>query len=361
LAKRNPATLVGLDLGSSKTAVVIAQADNGSLPRVVGVGESYTIGVQKGSVINIESAATSIRQALERTGKVAGVRALSAYVGYNGLPVTTRKCKVTLAAGSRAGGRVHFQDMVVTGIPPGEKLLAIVPTTSMLSFLKSELLSEARAITAGSRIIESIIESARLAGLAVRDVIYSPLAAAEALLSPAERELGTLLIDFGAMATTVSVIDRGLIRENAVLAVGGEHIIADLAIGLHTSLAQARKILKQYRSDWETRRGYIEITRSDEEQTVKVSDELVNSIIVARVKEIIDMIAGVVEEFMYPGQLPGGAVLYGGVAQMDGLSSLVENSLRLAVRIGIPKNAGLELGPRHANAFGLVKYGFSLC
>jgi len=361
LAKRHPATLVGLDLGSSKTAVVIAQADGGSLPRIVGVGESYALGVQEGSVVNVEAAVASIKQALERTGKMTGMKALSAYVGCNGLSVTTRNCNVALTAGDHTGKGVYFQDLTVTGIPPGEKLLAVIPNTSMLIFLKPERFTEARAITADSRNIENIIESARLAGLTVRDVIYGPLAAAEALLSPAERELGTLLIDFGATASTVSVIDRGLIRESAVLAVGGEHIITDLAIGLHTSLAQAREILKQYRSDWQTRRGYLEITRSDEKQTAKVSYEFIDSIIVARVKEIIDMVAGVVKKFMYPGQLPGGAVLYGGVAQMDGISSLVENSLRLGVRIGIQKNAGLELGPHYANAFGLVKYGFSLC
>ncbi|OPX83080.1 MAG: Cell division protein FtsA [Pelotomaculum sp. PtaB.Bin013] len=360
MAKRHPATLVGLDLGSSKTAVVIAQADNDFLLRVVGVGESYALGVQKGSIVDIKAAAISIKQALEKAGKVTGVRALPAYVGYNGLSITTRECKVALTAGKRFSGRVQLKDIAAHGIPEGEKLLAVLSTPSMLSFLESGLMSEARVITAGSRNFDNIIESARLAGLATHDIIYSPLAAAEALLSPTEKELGTLLIDIGATAATVSVIDRGLIRESAVLAIGGEHIITDLAICLHTSLAQAREILRQSTNNREAGQGYIEIIRLDEEKAVNIPADLVKSIITARVKEILEMVTGAVEKFTYPGQLPGGAVLYGGVANMDGLSSLVENSLRLPVRIGIPKESGMELGPHYANAFGLVKYGFVL-
>jgi len=360
LAKRHPATLVGLDLGSSKTAVVIAQADNDFLPRVVGVGESYTLGVRKGSIVDVKAAAVSIKQALEKAGKVTGVRALPAYVGYSGLSIATRTCKVVLTAGKRFSGKVHLKDIAANGIPDGEKPLAVLSTSGLLSFLESGLISEARVITAGSRDFDNIIESTRLAGLAVRDIIYSPLAAAEALLSPNEKELGTLLVDIGATAATVSIIDRGLMRENAVLAIGGEHIITDLAICLHTSLAQAREILKQYTDNSEAGQGYIEIIRLDEKKAVNIPADLVKLIITARVKEILEMVAGAVENFAYPGQLPGGAVLYGGVAKMEGLSSLVENSLRLPVRIGVPKDTGMELGPHYANAFGLVKYGFAL-
>ncbi|MCG9968071.1 rod shape-determining protein [Pelotomaculum terephthalicicum JT] len=359
MAKRHPATLVGLDLGSMNTAVVIAQAVNDFQPRIVGVGESYTLGVRRGSVVDSEAASGSIRQALEKAGKIAGGRALPAYIGYSGLSITTRNCRVALKAGKHAGGRVHLQDIAADGIPAGEKLLAVLSTPGLLSILESGLISEVRTITACGRDFDSVIESARLAGLAVRDIIYSPLAAAEALLSPAEKELGTLLVDFGAAATTVSVIDRGLIRENAVLAVGGEHIIADLAIGLHISLTQAREILKQYQVNREAGQGCIDIIRVDGEKAVNVPADLVHSIITARVKEVLEMIAGAVVKFNYAGQLPGGVVLYGGVAEMGGLTSLVENSLRFPVRIGVPKDTGMDLGPRYANAFGLVKCGFA--
>lgn len=360
MAKRHPATLVGLDLGSAQTAVVIAQADNGSSPRIIGVGKSFTIGVEKGTVVNIEAAAGAIRQALAQTGKADGLKTLSAYAGCRGSAVTTRACKVALAAKGRSGLRARDRELTADGVPPGEKLMAVMPAASMLGFLQSGYFSEARAITTSSRHVESIVASARLAGLAVREVVYSPLAAAEALLSPAEKELGTLLIDIGATATTVAVMDQGRIRENAVLAVGGEHIVTDLAIGLHTSLAQAREIIGQYRVDWADKPGYMAVSRSDQEMTVNVAYDFICTIIAARVQEIADLIAGAVEQFAYPGQLPGGAVLYGGAALTDGLAALVAKRLRLAVRTGSCKNAGLELGPHYANAFGLVKYGFSL-
>jgi len=350
LAKRRPATLVGLDLGTSTTTVVIAEVSNGS-PRVIGIGESLTAGLQKGFITDIKSAAASIRRALDRSEEMAGVKVSSAYVGFNSACISIRNCRVAFNGNHKGSGK-QFSGAAVSGVPEGEKLLVVIPSRDILKILKPGEEVEARAVFSKARAIEDIIESARLAGLTVLDVIYSPLAAAEALLSPIEKEFGTLLVDIGSAATTVSIFDRDLIRETAVLAIGGEHLAGDLAVGLRISLAQAGEVLKRYKPSEE---GYIEI--KDEEGSRRVPNVFIRSIIEARVKEILELIAKMVENFDYPGQLPGGAVLYGGVSQLEGLASLAEKSLGLAVRIGIPQNAGQELRPHYANAFGLVKYG----
>ncbi|OPY57700.1 MAG: Cell division protein FtsA [Pelotomaculum sp. PtaU1.Bin035] len=368
MAKRHPAVLVGLDLGTSKAAVIIALVNKGSV-RVIGVGESLTSGMQRGSITDINSAAVSIRQALERAEKMANVKATAVYVSYNGTSISIKDCHIALAAGNHAGankgnsavGRRRYGEIIATEIHADEKILVAIPPNNILNFLKPGLEPEARVITTVNRNIENIIESARLAGLVVQDIVYSPLAAAEALLSRAEREFGTLLVDMGYAATTVSIFERDLIRETAILAVGGEHLAGDLAIGLRTSMADAGEILKKYHNDGKDGEGYVEIAGADGKVARKVPNDIVSSIIEARMQEILEMVAGVVEEFNYPGELPGGAVLYGGVAQLDGLLPLSENILRLKVRVGSLKDVGRDLGPRYVNAFGLVKYGSARC
>jgi len=354
LARRRPATLVGLDLGTSKTAVVIAQVNNGP-PRVIGIGESLTAGLQKGSITDIKSAAASIRQALDKSEEMAGVRATSAYVGFNAACISIRDCRVTFERNHNGSGGWPGS-AAVSGVPEGEQLLTVIPPRNILKISKSGGVAETRAVFSKSHAIEGIIESARLAGLTVHEVIYSPLAAAEALLDPVEREFGALLVDIGAATTTVSIFDRELIRDTAVLAIGGEHLAGDLAVGLRISMNRAGEVLKQYKAIGE---GYFEIKDIDKEESRKVPNAFIRSIIDARVKEILDLIAEVVEDFDYPGQLPGGAVLSGGVARLDGLASLAGKRLGLAVRIGTPQNVGQGLGPHYANAFGLVKYGYA--
>lgn len=354
MSKRHSATLAGLDLGTSNTKLIIAQVKNGSL-QAVGVGVSPTVGLRKGSVNDITTVAASIRQALEKAETMAGAKANTAYIGYNSTDILIRDCHVSGFAVKQG----QFGTVETTmGIPASERLLTVMPPRNRvsLSWPGSEL--EARAITSANHNIENIIESARLAGIAVQDVIYSPLAAARALLSPLERELGTLMIDIGAATVTVSIHDRGLIQDTAVLPIGGEHLVSDLAIGLRISLAQAGEVLKQYQGLDGAEKENIEIGGTDETTSGKVSSSLIKSIIEARIKEIFYMISEVVKSFNYPGQILGGAVLYGGVAQLDGLTDMAEKILRLATRIGTPQAAKMVFGPNLANAFGLAVYGF---
>lgn len=348
MAKGRPTTLVGLELGNAKAAVLLARADSDFLPQIIGVGESYALGMQKGVVVDARETAASILQALEKAGKPSEVKKLPAYIACGGSSVLTRSCRVSLKnKKKRPGDKLSSHDMIATGVPATEKVLAIIPATGTFDFLAAGLELDAYAVTTSNSNYDNLIESARYAGLTVCDILYSPLVAAEAILSPAEKELGTLLIDFGATTTTVSVISRGVIRENAILAIGCEHVVTDLAIGLHASLAEARAVLQQY-------------TMSDRSLGTGGAD-LIDSIISARTKEIMEMIAVAVKRFVYSGQLPGGAVIYGEVANIGGISFLAEKYLQFTVRVGIPQDIKRKLGPHHVNIFGLVKYGFALC
>lgn len=370
MAKGRPVTLVGLDVGTSKTAVIIAEA-GGNSPRLMGVAMSPSVGLQKGVITDLDAAAKSIGQAMKRAEKMAGVKVSSAYVSYNGASIAVRSCRVTYAAGNlavsrgRSGPSPAPSELTPAGIPQDEKVLQLIPPRIMPGGFGVVPESDARAITAVNRDITNVIESARMAGLAVRDVIYVPIAGAMALLSPTEREFGTILIDIGAGTTSISIFDRGLIRETAVLSVGGEHLVGDLAIGLRTSLARAEEVLKHYSSQAKAGGEGEEFTLTagqEGEDCKKVSSELVRSIIEARITEVLDLVAVAIRGFNYPGLLPGGAVLYGGVSQLCGLVHLAESHLRIPVRIGPTETTGLALNQSYDNALGLVKYGFtSLC
>lgn len=363
MAKGRPDAMVGLDIGTSKTAVIIAEVGSGS-PKLTGWATSPSIGLQRGMITDTGAVAKSIGQALEKAEKMAGVKAASAYISYSGADINVRDCREF--ASRRIPGNEGYAPVVpeleTAGILRGEKVIQIIPARVMPGESKCAPAAEAWAVTAGAGSIDSIVQSALLAGLAVEAVVFGPLAGAEALLSTAERELGTVLIDFGAGTTSVSIFDRGFIRKAAVLSVGGEHLEGDLAIGLRTSLANAQKILKNYLTrayEGEKKELKLNAGQGVEGNNVDGNNneaaDLTRAIIEARVTEILDLVAATIESFNYPGPLTGGAVLHGGVSQLKGLAHFAENILKMPVRIGALEITEL-LEPFYTSAFGLIKY-----
>jgi cell division protein FtsA len=333
LAKGNP-VLAGLDIGTSKIAVVIAAAGRSSL-ELIAAGDSPSVGVDKGVITDPDIVARCIVRALGKARETAGFEtAALAFVGYNGPGTKVQDCRSVV----------------------NEEILQLIPPHLMREGINKGVKYGARAITAPPDDILKIVESTRLAGLKVQNILYGPGAGSLVLLSRTERELGTLLVDIGAGTTSVSIFDRGELRETCVIPVGGEHLAADLAVGLRISINEAENILKNYG-----------VNEADHSLGVSIPIKSgllpcapVRAIIEARLTEIIELVAAAINDFNYYGLLSGGAVFSGGVSRLNGLSEIAENRLQLPVRTGLRDNAGFNQGTVYANALGLVKQGYVL-
>ena len=85
----NPERIIaGLDIGSAKTTVVIAEAigERKSTPslRILGVGQARTTGLRKGVVSDIEETTRSIKKAVEDAERMAGTKIDTIYAGIAG-------------------------------------------------------------------------------------------------------------------------------------------------------------------------------------------------------------------------------------------------------------------------------------
>ncbi len=362
MAKVLPAVLTGLDPGTSKTAVIIALIRKGAL-ELVGSGEAPSVGIRKGAIENPSLTAKSVKQALEKAEKMAGIRAGRVFVSY----CSSNAGVIDFPGGFTmdSHGLYPGASPAITGsgscpgpagAPPGRRIVKRLP--AVLTRTGPERKQPcSRIVTAPSEEITNLIECVRLAGPAVQEVIYSPLAGSYALLTPAERELGTILLDIGAGLTSISLFNRGLLKETAVLPLGGEHLTGDLAIGLRLSLNQAVEVLKEYELEKTPPEGiHCAGTGVGGAVEGQKPQDLIQSIIEARLTEIFTLAGGVIKGFDYPGPPPGGVVIYGGVSQLSGLSSWAEKTLQMPVRIGRLQNQGLPLNPAFANALGLVLY-----
>ncbi len=65
-----------------------------------------------------------------------------------------------------------------------------------------------------------------------REYVYRPIAQADLVLSPDEKQIGCALIDFGAETTTVSVYKDDVLQAIVTLPMGSRNITRDLMAGL---------------------------------------------------------------------------------------------------------------------------------
>jgi cell division protein FtsA len=216
------------------------------------------------------------------------------------------------------------------------------------------------AVSAG----QNLIKCCNRAGLHVRDALATPLAAAEAVLTPEERELGVALLDVGAGTTDVVVVHAGAVRHTAVLPVGGAHMTNDLAAALRTPFAEAER-LKQ-------RHGGALVLAASAEQTIEVpglggrpptrlSPRNLAEVIEPRAEELLALAKDEIKRAGCSHLLTSGVVLTGGSSVLPGMPELAERVFRTPVRPGAPLHlSGLVdvvASPMYSTAVGLVLHG----
>jgi cell division protein FtsA len=218
---------------------------------------------------------------------------------------------------------------------------------------------------------QNVVRCCERTGLHVADLVLEPLAAAEAVVTPEEKELGVALVDLGGGTTDVLVFHQGALKHTAVLSVAGNHISSDIAAGLRTPFRDA-EVLKQ-------RHGCALARLVDRDQQVEVPSvgertprvlarHMLSQIIEARAEEILTMARQQIVKSGFDEELGAGVVLTGGTVLLEGMVPLAEQVFQKPVRIGTPSSAnggGSEddggLGPANSPSFaaavGLVRYG----
>ncbi|MBP1684788.1 MAG: cell division protein FtsA [Deltaproteobacteria bacterium] len=374
--------LVGLDIGTSKVAAVVGECTDGVLS-VVGAGSAPSDGLRKGVVVNIEATVHAIEHALKEAEVTAGCEIHSVFAGVGGGHIK----------GFNSHGVVGVKNPEVTqadvdrvldaaravALPADRDILHVLPQDFVLDGQDgirtpvgmSGVRLEARVhiVTTATTSAQNVIKCCERTGLHVADLVLGALAAAEAVLTPEEKELGVALVDLGAGTTDVLVFHQGAVRHTAVLSLGGNHVTNDIAAGLRTPFRDA-EILKQ--------RSGCALTRSvGREQTVEVpslggraprllSRHMLSQIIEARAEEILTLARHQIAKCGFDEGLGSGVVLTGGTALLEGVVPLAEQVFQSPVRIGTPLNLSgdgqvggvvLATDASFAAAVGLVQYG----
>jgi cell division protein FtsA len=211
---------------------------------------------------------------------------------------------------------------------------------------------------------QNVVKCCERAGLHVADLILAPLAAAETVLSNEEKELGVALIDIGAGTTGLVAFHQGAVKHTAVVAVGGNHVSSDIAVGLRTPIREAERLKRRHGAALAVAVApdeTLEVATIGGRAPRQIARQLLAEIIEPRVEEIFTLAQQQISRSGLDESLASGIVLTGGGVLMDGIVSLAERVFQLPVRIGGPLKChdldGTLTGPSCAAAVGLLQYG----
>ena len=349
--------IAGLDVGAAWTRVVLGEVvEEHHRPelRVLGVGRTPTEGMRKDAVTDLERATECIRRAVGDAELMSDGRIDRMHVGVSGDHVATERSVGVVAVAAeeivrRDVHRVHDVARAVA-LPPDRELLHAIPQEYVVDHRRgikdpvgmsaTRLETELYLVTASAATLENIVRAVEKAGYRVESRMLEPLAAARAVLTEDEKELGVAMVDLGAATTGITVHYEGGLRVLEVLPFGGAAVTSDLIRGLQVPYSDARQI-KEFHGAASARivdpREMVELPAASNGRPRSVARRFVAQIIEERLESMFATIRQRLEGLEPGTSLGAGVVITGGGAAVPGAAGLAQDALAAPVRVGTPR------------------------
>ncbi len=368
--------LVGLDIGSTKTCVLLAEMD-GEQVRFLALGAAESKGLRKGLIVNLDSTVSSIRRAVEEAEGVANVPVESAVIGVAGSHVRGVNSRGGISLGPRPRDieREDVRRAIDTArnisLPEDREVLHVLPHEFLvdaqdgirdpIGMVGQRLEANVHIVTSSSSATQNLVTAANKAGILISDTVLEPLASAEACLTQDERDLGCCLLDIGGGTTEWIAYGGGVVRHTGTVAIGGDHFTNDLAVGLRTPIPEAERIKRHHgcaAAALLLDDDSIEIASVGDRPPRTIFARMLTEIIEPRAQELLALVEDDLRRAGLISQIPAGLILTGGGAQLTGLQELTEHSFALPARIAEPRGIldlpDLVAQPEYATVIGLV-------
>ena len=371
--------LVGLDIGSTKTCVLIAELADDQV-KFLALGAAESKGLRKGAIVNLDSTVSSIRRAVEEAEGVSGIPVESALLGVAGSHVRGVNSRAGVTLGNRARDieredvRHAIDAARNVSLPDDREVLHVLPhefivdahdgIRDAIGMVGQRLEANVHIVTSSAITTQNLVTAANRAGILISDTVLEPLASAESCLTQDERELGACLLDIGGGTTELIAYSGGLVRHTGVIPVGGDHFTNDLAVGLRTPIPEAERIKRHHgcaAASLLPEDASIEIASVGDRPPRTIFARMLTDIIEPRSQEFLALIRDEARRAGLDKQIPAGFVLAGGGARLTGLVEMMEQAFHVPVRIAEPRGLAdmpeQVAQPEYATVIGLVLYG----
>ena len=329
---------VGIDVGSAVTRVVVGEFFKGEKnPKIVGVGESASVGIRRGYVVDAPALTKSIKSAVLMAEKSSGIKIKRAFVGVGGVTLRGENSNSS-AIISKADGEVTTLDVNKAQEDAEEnlnlnnkKVIQISPLSFRLDGKEvlgrlegmrgTKLEIKAVFITYSIQHLEDLLATIADAGVETIDIIPAPVAAGHIALSEKQKIVGVALVDIGHQTTSLSVFENGILMSIHTFGIGSCDITNDIALGLKISLEEAES---------------LKLGSILQDQSKKKLDEIIE----ARLSDIFELIENHLKKIKRAELLPAGIVFVGGGSSIPNLAEFSKSALKLPSSVGITEVFG---------------------
>lgn len=374
-------TVNAIDIGSSKIVTLVAEDHGNGEFTVLGAGLVASRGIKRGQIVDVNEAARAIRESINLAEQTSATKMLRAMVSISGSHIQSQNTHGAVAIGRGDQGVTQddinrsLESAQAVPVPSNREVLHVIPRQFKVDdasgirnpqgMLGYRLEAQANLVTAAVTNIQNVLKTVQIAQVPVglNEVVLAPLAAADAVLTATEREMGVMLVDIGSGLTSVAVFLEGSLWHTNALDVGGDLFTSDLALMLRLPMEASEKLKVQYghcNPDNLPSDHPVVAAVYPDGQRVNVQRRELAEILEARADELFSLIMQELKRSGFDSILPAGVVITGGAAQLPGLREIAGRVSGLPVRVGQPVAmrgfTDAIQGPAFSVAAGLVRW-----
>lgn len=369
-----------MEIGTSETRVVVAEPREDQHLMITGLGRVPSRGMRKSEVIDFDNALACVKSALRDAESSAMVSIQEVLLVFSGghIRQLVNRGTVSVVAENRVIQREDMDDVMqaarTVNLPPDHEILHSIyqhfiidgqpPVINPDGMVGSRLSLDMLILYGVRNRIRNLVRVAEEAAVEVVDAAFGGLCSALGVLSLQQKEGGAIVIDLGAGTTDYLVYSDKVISRAGSIAVGGDHVTNDIALGLNLSGAQAERLKLKHGAamvDLGARDRKIPITPESGYTTREVRLRDLNTIMHARMEEVFELVKSDIGEKPLRKRFGAGVVLTGGGARMPRVAELASRVFEMPCHIGLPRDvnglAAPSESPEFAACIGMLKYG----
>ncbi|MCK5294771.1 MAG: cell division protein FtsA [Arcobacteraceae bacterium] len=354
-------SILAIDIGTTSIVSIVAQNDYNNKINILGIGKSTSYGIQKGAIVDIDLASSSIKNAVDIARNSSPNTIDSTIVSISGIHTKSRRSNGSINVPS--GHITHKEiNQVLTialydaQIVPEYEAIHVIPLyfkvdnndsiENPLNMNGSRLEVYANIITAKKTSLTNIQSALKTSNIEVTNFVLSSYASTIATIQKDQMKLGTAVFDLGGSTSEIAIYKNRSILFNDIVPIGSEHITNDLSIMLHTPLNAASRVKTQYaslipKSDILNQNTITKVKvpiLGNESELKEISLDLIQPMIHARVEEILCLSR---DKLIHSGLYDTihGIVLTGGMSKIPGIELLARKVFpNVPVKISNPIN-----------------------
>lgn len=355
MEKNDNEIIVGLDIGTTKVAVIVGREDKNGKIEILGHGKAPSLGVKRGVVHNIGSTVEAIKEAVAEAEKKSGVEISTVKVGIAGQHIKSHQHRGSIIR-ENSDEEISHEDveqlvnsMYNIGMKPGEEIISVIPqeftidgesgVKEPVGMMGSSLEANFHIITGMTHAAKNIYKCVTKAGLEVDELILEPLASSDAVLFEEELEAGVAIVDIGGGTSDIAIFHDKILRHTAVIPFGGDIVTEDVKEGCSIIRKHAEDLKVKFGSSLANQNSELEVVSIPGlkgRKPKEISLKNLAHIIQARMEEILDYVNYEIQASGYENKLVGGIVLTGGGAQLKHIQQITSYITGKETRIGYP-------------------------